>query len=166
MFFLFSCRPIEWPFFFGLILPFLVVYLFDWIMFIIIMISICRHTRNKGTLKRSATGGISFRDLRRTVFVTMTLGAVLGLGWGFGLVATSSDVIALTFAFQVIFSIFVGSQGVLIFVFHGLRNEDFRSFWRRHLQNPEFKFKSSFDRSNTEKVSTTVEKPVPLSTLP
>ena len=163
MCFLFSCRPTEWPFFFGLILPFLVVYLFNWIMFIVIMISICRH---KGSLKGSATGGMSLRDLRKTFFVTMSLGVVLGLGWGFGLVATSSDVIALTFAFQVIFSIFVGSQGVLIFVFHGLRNEDFRSFWRRHLQNPESKFKSSFDKSNTEKVSTTVEKPVPLSTLP
>ena len=135
-------------------------------MFIGIMISICRHTRSKGTLKGSTPGGMSLRDLRKTFFVTMTLGVVLGLGWGFGLVATSSGVVALTFAFQVIFSIFVGSQGVLMFVFHGLRNKDFRNFWRRCLQKPESKFSYSFDKSNTEKTSTTVEKSVALSTLP
>ena len=82
----------------------------------------------------------------------MTLGVILGLGWGFGLVATSSDLVALTFTFQVIFSIFVGSQGVLIFVFHGLRNEDLRKAWKRHLQKPESTFSSSFTKGNTETI--------------
>ena len=143
-----SCRPTEWPFFFGFILPFLIVYLFNWIVFIGIMISICKHMWNMTALKMSATAAMNVRDLSKTFLVAMTLGVILGLGWGFGLAATSSDLVALTFTFQVIFSIFVGSQGVLIFVFHGLRNEDFRKFWKRHPQKPGSKFSSSFVRGN------------------
>ena len=154
-----SCRPTEWPFFFGLILPFLVVQIFNWIMFIRIMISIYKNMRDRRVIKASTTGAMSVRDLRKMFLVTMTLGVVLGLGWGIGLVATSSGLVALTFTFQVIFSIFVGSQGVLIFVFHGLRNEDFRDFWKIQPQKAEskFVFSSSFDKNNTAKVTTSVE---------
>ena len=123
-----SCRPTEWPFFFGLILPFFALYLFDWIMFIVIMISICRHTRNMSVSKGSRSSQV--RDFQKTFFIAMCLSIVLGLGWGVGLAATSSDLVTLTFIFQVIFSVFVGSQGVLIFVLHGLRNEEFRRFWK------------------------------------
>ena len=112
------------------------------------MISICRHMWKVTALQASTTATINVRDLRKTFLVAMTLGIILGLGWGFGLAATSSDLVALTFTFQVIFSIFVGSQGVLIFVFHGLRNEDFRKFWKRQSQKPDFRFSSSFVKGN------------------
>ena len=124
-----SCRPTEWPFFFGLILPFLALYLFNWTMLTVIMISICRHTRNLSVSKGSNSSA-HIQDLQKTFFIALCLSIVLGLGWGVGLAATSSDLVTLTFIFQVIFSIFVGSQGVLIFILHGLRNEEFRHFWK------------------------------------
>ena len=44
-----SCRAIQWPFWFGFLVPFLALYIFDWIMFIIILVSIVhnRHLERK-----------------------------------------------------------------------------------------------------------------------
>ncbi len=128
-----SCRPTEWPFYFGFILPFLGVYIFNWIFFVLIMISICRHTRETNILKENTskekTLTENIRGLKVNFIIALSLAVVLGLGWGFGLVATSSNVVELTFTLQIIFGVFVGSQGVLIFILHGVRNEDFRKFW-------------------------------------
>ena len=109
---------------------------------------------------------MSAQELRKNFVVALSLGVVLGLGWGFGLVATSSDLVALTFTFQVIFSIFVGSQGVLIFVFHGLRNAEFREFWKKCPQKTHSKLSSSVERTNTAKVNAIEQDSIALSTLP
>ena len=70
------------------------------------------------------------RVLKQNFIVAIGLSLLFGLGWGFGLTATSSNTKEVTFAFQVIFSLFVGSQGILIFFFHGLRSPDFRKVWK------------------------------------
>ena len=67
--------------------------------------------------------------IKKNLIIAVGLSLLFGLGWGFGLTATSSDVKEVTFAFQVIFSVFVGSQGVLIFFFHGVRSPEFRQVW-------------------------------------
>ena len=54
---------------------------------------------------------------------------MFGLGWALGLAATSLPVKELTLAFQILFSIFVGSQGILIFLLHGVRNQDVCKLW-------------------------------------
>ena len=82
--------------------------------------------------KRANTGKGTDRmvqDFKKNVFVAAGMSLLLGLGWGFGLSATSSDLKELTFAFQVVFSVFVGCQGVVIFIFHGLRSTHFRFVW-------------------------------------
>ena len=137
-------------------------------MFVAIMMSICKHMRSKKMVSTPAVGVLTLHDLRKTFVVTMSLGVVLGLGWGLGLVATSSHLIEITFTFQVIFSIFVGSQGVLILVFHGLKNEDFRNFWKKHphKQGSKFVVSSPFEKSNTAKSATLEEHSIGLSTLP
>ena len=73
------------------------------------------------------------KEMKKNLFIAMSLSVVLGLGWGLGLAATSSSVVGLTVTFQVIFSIFVGMQGVLIFVLHGVRNKDARDLWKKTL---------------------------------
>ena len=72
-------------------------------------------------------------EMKKNFFIAMSLSVVLGLGWGLGLAATSSSVVELTVTFQVIFSIFVGLQGVLIFALHGVRNKDARDLWKNNL---------------------------------
>ena len=111
-----SCRPTAYPFWFGLVFPFLLIYLLNWIIFVLIMVSLIK--------KRSTE-----QEHKKLAVIAIGLSIVFGLGWGLGLAATSSDVEEVTFTFQVIFSIFVGSQGLLIFIFHGIRSEIVRKEW-------------------------------------
>ena len=56
---------------------------------------------------------------------------MFGLGWTLGLAATSVPVKEFSLTFQILFSIFVGAQGVLIFLLHGVRNQDIRKLWKK-----------------------------------
>ena len=143
----FSCRATEWPFWFGHIVPFLLVYIFNWAMFIVIMVSICKHTKNMNTMK-DKTASEKAKEMKKNFIIAMSLSVVLGLGWGLGLAATSSSVVGLTVTFQVIFSIFVGMQGVLIFVLHGVRNKDARDLWRNNLVTRSKRFISNLRSSS------------------
>ena len=58
------------------------------------------------------------------------LATVFGLVWGFGLTATSYNVEAATCAIEYIFSILIGTQGLLVFVLHGIRNADAIKVWK------------------------------------
>ena len=117
-----SCRATEWPFWFGFILPFAVIYTFNWVMFFVILVSIWKHT--------SVVGEPHLKKLKQNFVVAVALATVFGLAWGLGLLTTSTSVEELTLTLQIIFTIFVGSQGVLIFVFHGIRSNDAREIWK------------------------------------
>lgn len=97
------------------------------------MISICKHTRSMNHSKDDVFK-CTLQSTRKNFTIAMTLAVVFGLGWAFGLTATSLPVEEITLAFQIIFCIFVGAQGVLIFFLHGLRNKDFRDFWKKALR--------------------------------
>ena len=85
----------------------------------------CKKRANTG----KGTNRMMQNHFKKNFLVAVGMSLLLGLGWGFGLSATSSDLKELTFAFQVVFSVFVGCQGVLIFIFHGLRSTHFRFVW-------------------------------------
>lgn len=118
---LYSCRVIMYPFWFGLIFPFVVVHLFNWVMFIIIIVCLAKNRKN---VKKKT-------ELKRHFFLVVGLSLVFGLGWGFGLLATSSETEKLSFTFQILFSILIGSQGVLIFIFHVIRAPQAREQWKK-----------------------------------
>ena len=119
-----SCRATEWPFWFGLILPFGVIYLFNWAIFVVIMMKLLRRKIETKVIPKGQKQ--STKTLKENVIIAIGLGMVFGLGWGVGLAATSTDSKEVTFAFQVVFSVFVGSQGILILLFHGVRSPEFR----------------------------------------
>lgn len=102
-------------------------------MFVVIMISICKHTRGMNHSKDDESK-YTLQSTRKNFTIAMTLAIVFGLGWAFGLTATSLPVEEITLVFQIIFCILVGAQGVLIFFLHGLRNKDFRGFWNKALR--------------------------------
>lgn len=121
-----SCRAIEWPFWFGFILPFAALYVFDWIMFIIILASVIKQRRASVKVRQDS----SFKTHRENLTISLSLAIVFGLGWGFGLLSTSHSAEDVTITFQVLFSIFVGAQGILLFLLHGVRNPDARKTWK------------------------------------
>ena len=61
----------------------------------------------------------------------------IGLGWGFGFLTTSHEVLPLVpiTLFQAIFTAIVGVHGVLFFICHGICNPDTLTLWKSML-NP------------------------------
>lgn len=92
------------------------------------MISICKHTQSIENAKGEEGNK---KSAIKNLVIAVTLAVVFGLGWAIGLAATSLPIREITYAFQIIFCILVGAQGVLIFFLQGLRNKDFRHFWRQ-----------------------------------
>ena len=92
------------------------------------MISICKHSYKKtgSTDKKDA---LSF--VRKNAVIAFSLAVLFGLGWGFGLAASGTPSEEATFVFQLLFTIFVGCQGVLIFILHGIRKEGARNEWKK-----------------------------------
>ena len=126
----YSCRSFDKPFFFGTILPALLLYAFNWIIFAIILCSFI-HKHLRMSAKDADSAYTSSRKKLKTYFtLIVALSVFFGLGWGFGLAATSSDIRELTFVFQLLFCIFVGSQGILVFILHCIRPQRMRKKWK------------------------------------
>ena len=73
----------------------------------------------------------TIHKIKRKFVPALGLATLFCLTWGLGLAATSTGAKEVTFAFQVIVSILIGSQGVLIFIFQGLRSDKVRKVWTR-----------------------------------
>ena len=95
------------------------------------MTSVCKHA--KGTITNTTDSTSRLEATKKHFTIAMALAVMFGLGWAFGLAATSLPVKELTITFQVLFSLFVGLQGFLIFLLHGLRNMEARNIWRKWL---------------------------------
>ena len=109
--------------------------------------SLIKRARERTKIRSNDEG-----QLKRHLVIALGLSTIFGLGWGFGLAATGSSVKEVTFAFQLLFSIFVGLQGVLIFILHGLRSQDARALWKSWFSTVSFKSTKSYsitDRSST-----------------
>ena len=85
---------------------------------------------NRRSTQLPAKENTKIAQTKRLAIIAFGLSVVFGLGRGLGLAATSTDAKEVTFVFQVIFSVFVGSQGILIFILHGLRSTDARLVWK------------------------------------
>ena len=96
-------------------------------MFVLIMMSIC--CRGLGTDVKDTQSQTKAYKAKLTI--AAILAVMFGLGWTLGLAATSVPVKEFSLTFQILFSIFVGAQGVLIFLLHGVRNQDVRKLWKK-----------------------------------
>ena len=91
------------------------------------MISICKHTcRRHSIAKKEST--LTF--VWKNAIIAFSLAILFGLGWGLGLAASGTPSEEVTFTLQLLFTIFVGCQGILIFVLHGIRKAEVRAEWR------------------------------------
>jgi len=69
--------------------------------------------------------------LKQNFIIALTLSLLFGLGWGVGLVATTSiPVPAISYLLQAIFILLTSFQGLLIFIMHCVRSEDARKQWK------------------------------------
>ena len=126
----YSCRPVEWPFYFAFVLPIAVILIFDCVMFIRIMSSLYQHTKQTARLKNEQVT-LSLKMIKQNTRYAIVLVTLFGLGWIFGLVVTGypEASMAVTFTLQFIFCLFVSSQGFLLFLFQVIFSHDAKEFW-------------------------------------
>lgn len=116
------CFPIGWPFYAGVIGPFVVIYTFNTIMFIIIMVSLfCGQGKHL----------LSTYKNRKKATAVFVLGVMFGLGWIFGILGTDLESKTVSLVFQFIFIFVVSFQGFLIFLVHPCRSKDVRNQWKK-----------------------------------
>ena len=69
--------------------------------------------------------------IAKHLLIAVVLSLLFGLGWAFGLIGTSSLPQRAYTPAQYIFSIFMGIQGVLIFILHAVRSREAREEWKK-----------------------------------
>ena len=82
----------------------------------IILVSIIRDKSQVDKKTEFRGGGL--RSHKESFIMALSLVVVFRLGWGFSLLSISYPSEAVTLTFQVIFSVFVGFQGILPFLLH------------------------------------------------
>ncbi len=123
-----SCYPSSWPLYFGVIAPFALIFLFNVIMFIAVMVSLTKHFYRNS--KRNPSKQSHVQELRKLIFIATSLSVLFGLGWIAGLLAGVPQQ-QVSYVAQYAFSVLVGLQGFLIFLLHGVRSSDVRGVWKR-----------------------------------
>ena len=122
----YSCRPVEWPFYIGLLVPFGLAYILDWSLFLVIMCSLVKQFRERNKLSDT---NVQY-EYKKLVVIAICLSIMFGFGWIFAFIVPVPSRVVSTIA-QYLFSIFIGFQGVMIYVLHGMRSADARNEWKR-----------------------------------
>ena len=106
-------------------MPFGVIYTFNLIMFIIIIISVLRHKSNTDKVPK-------LKRIFKNATVALVLAIMFGVGWIFGILG--SDIgqgQVLILACQYLFIFIVGFQGLLIFILYPCRTKHARNEWKK-----------------------------------
>ena len=131
---LFSCRAFNAPFYIGVVIPFLIIYLLNWTIFVIIIGSLL-HKNFSSKLKDIKTNKdmMSKSFMKQQLIIAITLSILFGLGWGLGLFVTEDIYTNKTVRdlFASLFVIFTAFHGLFIFIMHCLRSKDARNVWNK-----------------------------------
>ena len=125
-----SCRAFNIPYYIGMVVPFLIIYLFNWVVFFIIVVSLLRKNFQSNIKSKKDT---KMLYIYRQLVIAITLSVLFGLGWGIGLFATQ-DIHTNKIArdmFAALFVIITAFHGLFIFIMQCLRSKDVRNSWKR-----------------------------------
>ena len=124
-----SCRPTGWQLYVSYIAPFVLIYTFNFVMFLVIIINLIRKQRKLSAETGNANLGVK---TKAQVVLAVSLSLLFGIGWGIGVPATQSLPVAwLRFCFQLAFVVLVGFQGLFIFIMYGIRVRNVRLTWMK-----------------------------------
>ena len=119
------------PYYVGMVVPFLIFYIFNWIIFGVIFVSLI-HKRFCSSVKETdKKPKNSF--LHQQLIVVASLSVLFGLGWGIGLFATQDahnsesarDILSAMFVLITAF------HGLFILIMNGVRSKDVRNIWKQ-----------------------------------
>ena len=114
-----------------MVVPFIIIYLFNWVIFLIIVVSLAHKKLKDVNMKKERNSKSSF--FRQQLVIAVTLSILFGLGWGLGLFVTEDIYTNKTVRDLVasLFVIFTGFHGLFIFITHCLRSKDARNVWKK-----------------------------------
>jgi hypothetical protein len=121
------CSPTDFQFWFGYAAPLVIIFGYNFIMFLIIIISIFKQQFKI----KSYTGNKSLEtSYKNKVLTLITLTFLFGLNWGIGLASTRSlSVQFLRFIFQILFVVSASFHGLFLFILYGVRLPKVRRIW-------------------------------------
>lgn len=115
-----------WPFRVGILAPFGIVYIFNMIMFVIILVSVLRHRNRNAEASK-------WKKTVKNITVSLVLATMFGVGWIFGVLGSP----ALKFGavvggvFQYTFIAVAGFQGFIFFLLFPCRSQHAREVWKK-----------------------------------
>ena len=119
----------SYSFWIGLIIPFGIIYIINWIIFVLIFGNLlCRpnvkkEMGNKGNLRR----------LKENFIIALGLSLLFGMGWAVGLLASSDLPAGVRYPAEWVFTLATAFLGVYLFVLYVIRSEEAREFWKQLL---------------------------------
>ena len=117
-----SCRVYGYSFWIGILVPFVVIYVFNWIMYIGIIVSVIRRPNMNKEF------GLKHKQWKENLVITIIFSVMFGLGWVSGLLAsTDVKVDYVRIPFEWLFTILNCLQGVFIFYVYCLRPPEIRN---------------------------------------
>ncbi|KAM9847099.1 adhesion G-protein coupled receptor G2 [Aulostomus maculatus] len=125
-------------FYVAVVAYFCVIFVFNFIMFIVVLVQLCRIKRQNPHNTHHRT---TMQDVRSVVGITL----LLGLTWGFAFFAWGP----VNLAFMYLFAIFNSLQGFFIFVFYCVLKENVRRQWRTYLCCGRMRLPENSDWSRT-----------------
>ena len=135
--FIFSCRAYKAPFYIGVLIPFIIIYLFNWIVFLIIIASsLIKRTSLKKTNTDTGNDSVvksSLSAFNNQLIVSVIQSVIFGLSWGIGLLMTE-DTHSNKFIrdlFTSLFVILTSLHGLFIFIIYCLCSKDVWNFMKR-----------------------------------
>ena len=119
------------PYYVGMVVPFLIFYIFNWLIFGVIFVSLI-HKRFCSSVKETDKEPKS-SFLHQQLIVVVSLSVLFGLGWGIGLFATQDAHSSETVRdiLSAIFVLITAFHGLFIFIMNGIRSKDVRNIWKQ-----------------------------------
>ena len=122
-----SCRVHGYSFWIGLLVPFGVIYIMNWVIFILIFASLlCRPNARK-----EMGDDNKLRKLKENFMIALGLSLLFGLGWAVGLLASSDLPDAVRYLAGWIFTLLNAFLGVYLFALYVVRSPEARNVWKR-----------------------------------
>ena len=124
-----SCRVYSFSFWIGLLIPFGIIYIVNWIIFILIFASLlCRPN-----VKNELGGKGRLRRLKENFIIALGLSLLFGMSWAVGLLASSDLPDAVRHPAAWVFTLVTAFLGVYLFILYVPRSLDARRFWKQLL---------------------------------
>ena len=123
----YSCRVYSYSFWIGLLIPFCIIYIMNWVIFIHIFGSLVF----RPNVRKDTSTNANLRKLKQNFMIALGLSLLFGMGWAIGLLASSDLPAAVRYPAEWIFTLATAFLGVYLFAMYVLRSQEARKFWKR-----------------------------------